>query len=949
MFSTPGDETTAQRVPSNWCSARGVQFPSPEQGTDNRDVVRMKGRSVDRRRSRSRTRRRAVIVATAVAGLSLSLLAPMTAAMSTPVSALPANAPAAPAAPKSVVQEFPTPNEVAAEVAPGETVVVEVARQDPDGLLAVSTQSVTGPAQAMQTISEAATTPGVVAADISGVVTPFAEDTVVPMAADPLRPNQYHLTQLCVDPVANTVGGNTCNGRNAWEFATGASQIVAVIDSSMKTDHPDLAGKLVPGAVCLDSAPCVGRTVTPAADAADHATHVAGIIGEVADNGIGGSGFASNVQIMPIAALRTTGTTGDMANAVAWAVANGADVINISAGTDTDSSVLRAAIADAVAAGAVIVAAAGNSGATSPVFYPAAYPGVAGVGAVDSSSTIWYGSSRGSWVDVVAPGVTILSTCVTVGEYCYMTGTSMAAPMVSGMVALIRQQHPEYTATQIFNTVENTAVGLGAPGRDDVYGHGLISPVAALAAGAPLGPTGLVATGDYGSARVSFTPGDTKGTTIANYSFSTNGGSTWQTLSPADATSPVTIPGLVNGVTTPVMLRPITNTGAVGLPSAAVNATAKGAVFVPVPPQRAYDSRTSGGPISAGQTRTIDTRVSGYPAGTVAVAYNLTVADTVGAGYLTVVPGNTTTLPTSSTINWDGPGMMLANGYTVGVDPSGRVKVFNGVGSTQFILDIVGFYVPESMTANGAVFVPVSPVRAYDSRDPGAGGPLNPGAQRVVSVAAGGAVPTSATAIAYNLTVADTVNAGHLAVVPGNSTESPTSSTINWSASNRIFANSTVVGVSDRSVRVLAGPNPTNFIIDINGYYLPVAQAPAGATRFTPITPKRAYDSREPGAGGPIACTQSRTTSVAIGGDVPVGSKAVAFNLTLDQTVNAGYLTVTPGGTTLLPLASTINWYRNNQVIANGAAVNISADRTVTTFAGCGSTQYIIDVAGYFN
>ena len=842
---------------------------------------------------------------------------------------------------------YPTSSEVASDVAPGETTVVEIARRDADGVLQVSSVPVSGPAQAWATISQAAATPGVVAADVTGEVMPFADDPVVPLTADPLRTSQYHLTQVCVDPVANTVAGNTCGGLNAWNYASGAGQVVAVIDTPMRTDHPDLVGALVPGAVCANATPCVARTTTPVGDASDHATHVGGIIGAVANNGIGGSGFAQNVRVMPIQALTASGgTTADMANAIAWAVSHGATVINVSAGTTSDNEVLRQAVADAVAAGAVIVAAAGNSGAGSPTVYPAAYPGVAGVGAVDSTATIWYGSSQGAWVDIVAPGVTILSTCAVSGDYCTMTGTSMAAPMVAGLVALIRQQQPALTSAQIFDLVETTAIGLGPAGRDDTYGHGLISPVAALA---PAGPTALAATGGYSQAQVAFIPGDAKGLTLANYQYSTNGGGSWQALSPADATSPVTIPGLVNGVTTPVMLRPVTNTGAPGLPSAPVAATPKGAVFVPVTPQRAYDSRLVGAPISAGQTRTINTRVAGYPAGTVAVAYNLTIADSVGAGYLTVVPGDTGTLPTSSTINWDGPGTVLANGYAVGVDAGGNVKVFDGVGSTHFILDIVGFYVPEAAMSNGAVFVPLSPVRAYDSRDPGAGGRLSPGVSRTVSVAAGGAVPAAASAVSYNLTVADTVNAGYLAVVRGDVSTPPISSAINWSASNQIFANSTVVGVADRAVRVTAGANPTNFIIDINGYYLPVAQAPADATRFTAITPRRAYDSREPGAGGPLACTQQRTTSVAVGGNVPAGAGAVAFNLTLDQTVAAGYLTVTPGGTTSLPLASTINWYRDNQVIANGTTVRVNSAREVTTFAGCGSTQYIIDVAGYFN
>ena len=495
------------------------------------------------------------------------------------------------------------------------------------------------------------------------------------------------------------------------------------------------------------------------------------------------------------------------------------------------------------------------------------------------------------------------------------------------------------------------AVNSAGPGTPSVAVS--VTPVAPVVA--PGAPTGLVATPGNGQASIAFVaPVNTGGATISNYEFSTNNGASWTPRNPASATSPVVITGLANGTTYQVKLRAVNAAGA-GAASTAVGVTPTapptGAVFVPSAPIRAYDSRNTGGALSKDQSRVVDVKVAGYPAGTVAIAYNVTVTDTVGAGWLAVTPGDATGTPTASTINWDSPNATLANGYVVGVSPAGAVRVVAGghVGSgTQFVIDVVGFYVPETPAAPGAVFVPVDPARAYNSIT--SGGPLGSGQTRNVSVAPGG-VPAGATGVAYNLTVTNTSQQGWLAVTPQGTPAS--GSSINWTQPGQTYANGSQGQIASNAVTVTAGGGgSTDFIIDVTGYFVPVGQDGGKGTRFTPLAPVRAFDSRSPGGGGRLNSGNGRTTSMTTGTGVPVGAAAVVYNLTETETASGGYLAVAPGGATTN--ASTINWFRTGQDMANGTVVKLNPTGQVTTTAGgggttgLGSTQYLIDIAGYY-
>ena len=382
-----------------------------------------------------------------------------------------------------------------------------------------------------------------------------------------------------------------------------------------------------------------------------------------------------------------------------------------------------------------------------------------------------------------------------------------------------------------------------------------------------------------------------------------------------------------------------------------------GSEFIAIDPQRVFDSRDpdGGGPISADAPRTVDITGGGaidLPDDATAVAYNITVTGQTASGYATVTPGNVEVAPNSSTINWIRPQQTVANGYTVGLDSSEEVKIFvGGTGSAQAIIDVVGYYAAAS---DGSLFVATAPARVFASNGPVAGD-----SRTVVDVVAGApaVIPTDATGIAYNLTVTGTVGSGYLAVAPGDTLTSPGVSTVNWAAPNTTVANATQTAIEGGKVTVFAVGGSTNFFLDVVGYYVAPGDVPPGAygSKFVPIDPQRAYDSRVDTPGGPLAGNpqtggvgQPRTIGLGLGGAVPAGATGVAYNLTVTGTVGSGYMSTAPGGSPA-PASSDINWTSGNITLANGSLGGINDARQMTTWVGGrDSTQYLVDVAGYF-
>lgn len=292
----------------------------------------------------------------------------------------------------------------------------------------------------------------------------------------------------------------------AWEITTGNKEvIIAVLDTGVKLDHPDLAAKIWtnPGEVPANGLDddqngkvddvhgwhfyhlCSGADCLPFEDSDPrddngHGTHVAGIAAAETDNEVGMAGMSWGAQLMPVKVLDQYGEGwySDVIAGIVYATDNGADIINLSLGGEASSQSLQEAADYSHAEGVLLIAATGNIG--GPVFYPAACDHVLSVGATDVDDRRPGFSNHGPEMDVAAPGVAIYSTWPWLGGYWYQSGTSAAAPHVAGLAALIWSVRPDLANDQVAQVISQTARDLGTPGWDEFYGWGRIDAYQAL-------------------------------------------------------------------------------------------------------------------------------------------------------------------------------------------------------------------------------------------------------------------------------------------------------------------------------------------------------------------------------------------------------------------------------------------------------------------------------------
>ncbi len=319
--------------------------------------------------------------------------------------------------------------------------------------------------------------------DASPSATPVARGKAPSLASvqaeDPLSGEQWYLAQMQMEKI--------------WsQYGQGNSGVtVAVLDTGVDYTHPDLVGRVIKGPDYID------KDYDPK-DMHGHGTHVAGIIAAGLNNHEGGSGLAPDVKIMAIRVLDENGggSLFNIAKGLAYAANHGAKVINLSLGSPSGGGVMKT-LANYIAGyaeakGSLIIAAAGNAG--GEIGYPAAASRFMAVGAVNEEKYLASFSNWGKELDVVAPGVNILSTFPTYPvttnalglpqNYATLNGTSMATPMVSALAAIIWSQNPYLTPAEVRQKIESSATDLGAIGVDERYGHGLINPLQALAAAA---------------------------------------------------------------------------------------------------------------------------------------------------------------------------------------------------------------------------------------------------------------------------------------------------------------------------------------------------------------------------------------------------------------------------------------------------------------------------------
>jgi thermitase len=234
------------------------------------------------------------------------------------------------------------------------------------------------------------------------------------------------------------------DAEGGWDVTLGdPGVVIAVVDTGVLLDHPDLVGKVVPGAD-------VAEEDDDPTDTLGHGTLVAGIAAAIANNGAGIAGVCPNCTILAVKAAKdgaNTLTKFDSAEGIVWAADHGADVINLSFGSPTDEQVQADAVAYALNRGAIVVAAAGNRGTDVPQ-YPAASPGVIAVAGTNDPYRLWASSSFGPWVDVAAPAYRLISTFAD-GGYITGTGTSFAAPIVAAAAGLALTVAPGAPPAQV--------------------------------------------------------------------------------------------------------------------------------------------------------------------------------------------------------------------------------------------------------------------------------------------------------------------------------------------------------------------------------------------------------------------------------------------------------------------------------------------------------------------
>ncbi len=289
-----------------------------------------------------------------------------------------------------------------------------------------------------------------------------------PMSADPRMGEQYGLDLV--------------KAQQAWAVTSGDKRtLLAIVDSGIDITHPDLRSQIAGSYNVLTKGPDIS-------DRKGHGTHTSGIAAAAAGNGEGGAGVAPGCGLLAVQissqGLGKSGRSSDVlaSEGVMWAVDKGARVISMSFGFYRRSRIFEEALQYALDHDVVLVASGGNNHTRNDPekapHLPSTYPGVIEVAAVDRDARPAEFSNFGRTVTVAAPGVDILSSIP--GGYKTKSGTSMAAPHVAGVAALVRSYFPELDRAGVKARLEQTAVDLGDPGVDEIFGSGLVDAAAAV-------------------------------------------------------------------------------------------------------------------------------------------------------------------------------------------------------------------------------------------------------------------------------------------------------------------------------------------------------------------------------------------------------------------------------------------------------------------------------------
>jgi hypothetical protein len=409
--------------------------------------------------------------------------------------------------------------------------------------------------------------------------------------------------------------------------------------------------------------------------------------------------------------------------------------------------------------------------------------------------------------------------------------------------------------------------------------------------------------------------------------------------SPVRDRIPATASSLCSGVDQRSVARPqggACDVGAVEAP---------GSRFHGLAPSRLLDSRVPGtkgfdGRLEAGAPRSLTVTGADVPLTAAAVVLNVTVTGSSSGSYLNVWPAGRPA-PNASSVNF-AAGQTIANMVTVPVGSEGQVAFATNQGSTDVVVDVLGYF--DDGVGAGDGWVGVDPVRAADSRQPSSPlhGKVVAGAPKAIRVRGADVpgVPADASTVVVNITVTEGTDASFMTAWPAGRSR-PTASTVNFAA-GETAANAAVLRVGDDdSIMVANAVGGVHVVVDVIGYF-----APVGGSRFYPLAPTRVLDDRVGlGAEGPWSAGQTRAVPVTTGILFP-NPAGVAANVTVTNGSAGSFLTVFPHGAPK-PQSSTIN-FGSGQTVANHAMVKVVAGQ-VDIANQLGTVDVITDIVGYYS
>ncbi len=281
---------------------------------------------------------------------------------------------------------------------------------------------------------------------------------------DPLYPKQWALTKI--------------QAPQAWGLLPVDQHevVVAVIDTGIDIDHPDLVNRIASGGYNFF------MKNQDVSDVSGHGTAVAGLIAAETNNTVGIAGISGQapVKILPLRITDSQGASNrsDVIQAIDYAIAQKVDIINFSMGSNSYSEIENQSIQKAIQSGICVVASAGNDG-TLTCYYPASYDGVLSVGSLGSNQRHWLFSNHNDKVDLSAPGSSVYC-CNWDGTYVNRSGTSFAAPMVAGVAALLKTADSSLSPARLEAILTSSATDYGVAGKDPYYGYGVVNAYSAM-------------------------------------------------------------------------------------------------------------------------------------------------------------------------------------------------------------------------------------------------------------------------------------------------------------------------------------------------------------------------------------------------------------------------------------------------------------------------------------